>query len=228
MRKLLLLIVCFLLATPAYAVGAASNFYPKDNYSTPAAVEVGTDGSTWNYLEVDANGWQRMKPEPTRKTTYTAATAAFATAATPTDIWIINGSASKTIKILRIEVSATQTTGGVANAFLIKRSTANSGGTAVAATVVPNDSTNAAGTATVNAYTANPTPGTTVGNVVAQKLAIPAPASVVTANPQIMYDSHTFAQPITLRGTAEGLALNLGGTTLTGGSVMVNVKWTEE
>jgi hypothetical protein len=35
-------------------------------------------------------------------------------------------------------------------------------------------------------------------------------------------------QPIVLRGTAQGLAINLNGTTIAGGKIDVSVTWTED
>lgn len=100
-----------------------------------------------------------------RRATYSAATAAFASAATATDIFIVQGSATKTIRVIAVKVFATQTTAGAGNIFLLKRSTANTGGTTVATTRVPLDSQYPAATATVQHYTANPTVGTLVGNI---------------------------------------------------------------
>ena len=66
-----------------------------------------------------------------------AATALLASAATPTDIAILPGSASKTILVTKVIVSGTKTTAGLVDVLLIKRSTANSGGTSAAMTAVP-------------------------------------------------------------------------------------------
>jgi hypothetical protein len=163
-----------------------------------------------------------------RRNTYAGATAAFASAATATDIFVIYGSATKTIRVLRIQVYATQTTAGAASIFLIKRSTAPTGGTSVATTKVPLDSTSAAATATVQHYTANPTVGTTVGNVQAYRGIIPAAASLIN-NPICTWDfGNRPGQAIVLRGTGEGVAVNLNGVTVTGGSFIINCEWTEE
>ncbi|HNC58449.1 MAG TPA: hypothetical protein PLP33_23685 [Leptospiraceae bacterium] len=163
-----------------------------------------------------------------RRSTYSGTTAAFTPAATATDVFIIQGSATKTIRVLKIQLYATQTTAGAASIFLIKRSTANTAGTAVATTKVPFDSTNPAATATVQHYTANPTVGTTVGNVQAYRGIIPAAASLIN-NPIITWTfGENSGQSVVLRGTTELLAINLNSVTINGGSLIARVEWTEE
>jgi hypothetical protein len=162
------------------------------------------------------------------RATYSAYTAAFTPAATATDIFIIQGSATKTIRVLNVMIFATQTTAAAGNIFLVKRSTANTGGTAVATTKVPLDSKSAASTATVQHYTVNPTTGTLVGNVSAYRGIIPASATLIN-NPIFNRDfGNNSGQAIVLRGTAQGLAVNLNSVTVTGGSFIVGIQWTEE
>lgn len=161
------------------------------------------------------------------KATYSAVAVNIAPAASATDVFTITGSASKTVRILRIGISGIQTTAGLVNVILAKRSTANSGGTSVAATAVPNDSANGAATATVLSYTVNPTPGTLVGNVRGGLIEIGGAASVV--NEGVIYDFGNLpGQCIVLRGTNQVLAVNLNGVTVTGGSMTYWVEWSEE
>ena len=54
------------------------------------------------------------------KTSYSAATGAFTPPATPTDMFTITGSATRTIRVISIELSSTQTTAGVNTFFLVK------------------------------------------------------------------------------------------------------------
>ncbi len=167
-------------------------------------------------------------PVDGRRATYVGATAAFASAANATDIFMIYGSATKTIRILRIQVYATQTTAGAASIFLIKRSSANTGA-GVATTKVPMDSQSPAATATVQHYTANPSAlGTTVGNIQAYRGIVPAAASLIN-NPICRWDfGNRPGQAIVLRGTAEGVVVNLNSVTITGGSFIITCEWTEE
>jgi membrane protein implicated in regulation of membrane protease activity len=173
-------------------------------------------------------GHAKIVVEANLKTTYMGSTAAFTPPATPTDMFYIAGSGTKTIKILKLWWSSTQNTAGVNTWFVIKRSTANTLGTAVATTKVPNDSNNAAATATVQHYTANPTLGTSVGNIFTGRVLSPATA---TTNAQInnLDFNQLLGQPLVLRGTAEGLSLNFNGAALPAGlSMTVGVMWTEE
>lgn len=162
------------------------------------------------------------------RATYVATSAFFTPAATPTDVAAIFGSASKTVRVLRVSIASTQTAAGINNWFLIKRSTATTGGTPTTLTSVPLDSANAAATAVVVNYTANPTPGSAVGTVKAVGVLSPAPASVVS-DPYIIHDELYNGQGIVLRGTGEGLALNFNGAAVPAGlSMSVNIFYSEE
>jgi len=170
---------------------------------------------------------------PQSKATYSATSGAFTPPATPTDMSCIFGSASKTIRVLSCVVSGTQTTAGINMFFLVKRSTANTGGTSSTLTQVPLDANSAAGTATnVLSYTANPTLGSTVGNVRAERILCPALASVVAP---VGIDLLGFSQnslidqPVTLRGSTQGLCVNFNGAALPAGlSMAVEWVWIEE
>lgn len=166
------------------------------------------------------------------KATYSAATATFTPPATPTDFFIINGSASKTVKIISLKWSAIQTTAGINTVFLIRRTSANSGGTAVATTVVKHDTNDAAATATPQHYTANPTTGSSSGQIQTLKLLTPAAASLMAnvTYELLPLDNKGMPKAITLRGTAEGLAINFNGAALPSGmaSMAVCATWTEE
>ena len=163
------------------------------------------------------------------KATYSATSAiAFASAATATDIFTITGSATKTVHVLRIGFSGTQTTAAALNVLLILRSTANSAGTSATATNVSLDSTNAAATAVVRNYTANPTVGTPVGTIRAVRAFIPTTA-LASATQYYEFDFGQFSeQALTLRGATQVLSLNLNSVTVAGGAWTCWVEWTEE
>jgi hypothetical protein len=131
--------------------------------------------------------------------------------------------------VFRIGFSAQETTAGVANVLLVKRSSANSGGTSAAATAVPNDSTNPAATATVLNYTANPTAlGTAVGTVRAARIFIPTSGTDTSDFVNEWDFGNIIGQAIVLRGTSQVLAINLNATTVTGGTWTCYVEWSEE
>jgi predicted acetyltransferase len=160
--------------------------------------------------------------------TYSGSTATFTPPATPTDLFYIGGAIGKLIKIWRIWISSTQTSTGINNLFLIKRSAANTAGTAVATTKVPLDSNDAAAAAVVQHYTANPTINGTVGNVWSGKITSPVATGLV--QPVFTLDFPALiGKPIFLRSAAEALAWNFGGADLPGGlTVQAGCIWTEE
>jgi hypothetical protein len=110
---------------------------------------------------------------------------------------------------------------------MIKRSSANSGGTSTTVADVPHDSTNAAPTATVLAYTANPTVGTLVGMVRSANYT----SMATNSNTPTDIREFTFGieedQGIVLRGTSEVLSLNLGASAVNGLSAAISVEWRE-
>jgi hypothetical protein len=164
-----------------------------------------------------------------QKATYSAAIAGLAPAALATDIFTFYGSASKIIRVLKICVSATQTTAGDISVILISRSAVNTGGTSAAVTAVSYDTNNAAATATPLSYTANPTAlGATVGNVRATKIFAPPAAATTEGSILVWNFCDVPGQAFVLRAAAQGLAINLAGVTVTGGSFNISIDWTEE
>lgn len=157
---------------------------------------------------------------------FLAASAPFTPGTTPQDVFTISGSATRTVQVVRAGIMTTQTTAGLNVWDLLKRSTANSGGTSSTLTAVPADSAFPAATAVVRQYTANPTAGTLVGRVWGGKVAAPVPASAVGDAEKII-DVNRISS-LALRGTGEVLAWNFGGAALpTGLSVQAWVVWTE-
>jgi hypothetical protein len=157
---------------------------------------------------------------------YSAGILALTPAALATDIFTVTGSATKTVRVVEISLQCTETTAGTVAVQLVKRSTADTGGTSTAPAAVPHDSASAAATATVLAYTANPTTGTLVGVVRATRENWLAAATAANAprNPFTLYQG----LPIVLRGTAQVLAVSLNGATVAGGNCALWSSWTEE
>lgn len=163
-----------------------------------------------------------------QKTTYSASITALAPAVAATDIFTLTGSGTKTIRITRVQISGVATAAGAYDIVFLKRSTANSAGTSTAPAVVPHDSTNAAGTATPLAYTANPTLGTLVGNLQAKKITVSTAAGAIPIVPTELNFGNRPEQTIVLRGTGQVFAINLAATTMTGGSLDIDITWSEE
>jgi hypothetical protein len=191
----------------------SSVLFGKTSAGSIKEMLVGTSGEN---LAVDYN---------TTKATYSATIVGLSTANNATDIFTLTGSASKTIKVKNIAISGTRTSATATDILLVKRSTANTGGTSTTPAPVPLDSSSTAATAVVRAYTTNPTLGTAVGTVKAVKLFMPT-----TSGSPVLLDwrSGDFAQPVTLRGTAEVLSVNLNATTVGGASFNIFIEWIEE
>lgn len=160
---------------------------------------------------------------------YSAATISQATAASATDVWCIRGSATKTVKIQGVRISGIASANTVVSALLVKRSTANSGGTSSAVTVVPHDSLEDAASATVASYSANPTLGTSVGLLRAENILFAGNSAPNLAIEIVVYQFSVYSGRVpTLRGTSESLCVNLNGQTVSGGAISVDAQWTEE
>lgn len=158
--------------------------------------------------------------------TYSAVITNYVVANNPTDVFTITGSATRTITVNEVEISATKTASGVGDILLIKRSTLNTGGTSTILTNVPYDSLNEAATATVRYYTANPAAlGTAVGTIKSTNYLY----NVTTATPDKL--EFNFGQDdnqhLVLRGVNESLCVNLNAVTLAGNSFTVYVEWNE-
>jgi hypothetical protein len=183
-------------------------------------------------LSTDLSGNLRVALQPTTKSTYAATSGTLTPGTTPTDIVTLTGSATKTIRVLKFDISSSQTTLGVNTWFLIKRSTANTGGTSTTSTAVPFDSNDAAATATFRNYTVNPTSlGTAVGTIATLKLVSDPTVGGTPSQVVYTYDftDNGTAQGIVLRGTTQVFALNFNGAALPAGLVInVNIVWTEE
>lgn len=158
---------------------------------------------------------------------FIAASAPFTPGATPQDVFTITGSATRTVRVIRMGLSSLQATAGMNAWQVVKRSTANSVGTSAPVAKVPLDKAYPAATATVLQYTANPTAGTLIGAVWSGSVAAPATATAVGNTEKIIELSMgTFA---TLSGTTDVLAWNFNGVALPSGlSIAPWVMWTEQ
>jgi hypothetical protein len=187
--------------------------------STPSSAN-----GDYTQFSVTKNGSLLIKDEMRHRVTYRASSGSFSPAALATDIFTISGVASKTIMITKIIFSATQTAGSTFNVALIKRSTANTSGTATAMTAVPLDASDAAAGSTVQYYTANPTLGTTIGSVETAPIFC---STTATQPEKYVFDFGLRSKPIILNSASQALSINLGGVTMTGGACFVTIEWTE-
>lgn len=154
-----------------------------------------------------------------------SASASFAGSST-TDNACLPGNATNTTLVTEIRLSGIQTTAGIVNVEVAKRSTAGSGGTSASMTATPDDSNFQAAVSAPLSYTGTgPTVGTLVGDLDNAYVGIMASA---TASPDDIYISPASwkLKPIVLRSTGEKVCVNLGGA-LTGGTLKVTIKWME-
>ena len=173
------------------------------------------------------------------KLTYAIA-GSFTPAATPTDLVIIEGSATKIIRILSMVIGTTNTAAGSQQFHLIKRSAADTTGTFVSAgTPVPLDATNAPSTVNrVGHFTANPGAlGAAVGTINITRQA--SPAAIPATWGGVRHDgdvemlpwmtSSILDQPVTLNAVTQCLAINFNGVALVAGQTHTyRIVWMEE
>lgn len=171
----------------------------------------------------DTNGRQFIKPYVDTTTTSYHASASFAASST-TDNAVLPGNATNTVLVTKITVTCKQTTAGQINVELLKRSVADTVGTAANMTVVPDDANYASGVSVPKSYTGTgPTVGAAVGDLDNAQIGCMASA---TATPNDVFVFRPL-KPIVLRGTAQMLAVNVGNAALTGGNLTVTFDWME-
>jgi hypothetical protein len=179
---------------------------------------------------IPANG-QLSYPSSPPAQTFAAVSALFGPPATPTDICSLSGSTgTKIIKVYKVRLSSTQSTAGINNWFIVKRSAVDTAGTSVSITPILHDSFEIAATGVPKYWTANPGGlGAVVGTVRSALIPAPVPASNANAFYEFDFGPNTGGKAIVLRNSAETVALNFGGAALpTGLSTICEFMWTEE
>lgn len=171
-------------------------------------------------------------PEGSLKPTYAFAVTGVTPAATPTDWLTLCGGGGKEVHLTRIEISGLATTAGDIDVVLVKRTAADSGGTATAQTPAKwrttgtNQQATPAATATLSQYTANPSSlgaGIAIASV---KLALPVAG---TAPPVQVWDfNRDNEQDMALLSANDCVAVNLNGDTQPSGAALnASLRWTE-
>lgn len=154
--------------------------------------------------------------------TATVDTGGFAT----TDLLAIIGSATKTIRISKIAISGRRSSPGIIEVLLVKRSTADTGGSVILNTV-SYSSLNPAATAVLRSIPSGI--GSLVGIIRSTKLTLPLDTSFAgAAQMQYIWSFNKPSQELVLRGTSECIAINLNGAAILGSIFAVWVEWTEE
>lgn len=146
------------------------------------------------------------------------ATSTFACDSTATDIAIFPGSTSVIARLLWVLISSTATAAATGDFLVIRRSAANTGGTAVNATVGRADMTDGAPNCQPQHYTAHPTAlGAANGNLYAQRYIQPAAASTLLPGFLIDFRQWTGGKGIRVAASATDIialnaAASLGGS----------------
>lgn len=172
------------------------------------------------------------------KATYSSVTLALPPAASATDIACIAGSASKTIKVAQITISGTAGTLVSAPVTLLRRASADTGGTAATTTanwasnISKHDTSGGTAAATLISYSANPTiVDTSPTYVRSSYVTFPVTTAGVTITPLVWrfgYSVTDADQPLTLRGAAEQACINLNAVSVSSGLLHIHITWTEE
>jgi hypothetical protein len=151
-------------------------------------------------------------------------------ASAATDFLTVQGSATAVVRIKELSCFGTSTAAASMPIKLNLLSSADTGGTALNLTEIPQDPNDGAATASVSAYTANPTLGTVIAPVRIGLLGMSATApGAATGNLPLLFQfGRNNDKEIVLRGLAQELALNAGGTSFAAGaSLNCYVEWTE-
>lgn len=177
-------------------------------------------------VEVDANG------NPIQDiSTYAVTIKDITPVATATDVLQIIGSATKTIAITNIRITADATAATELDFYIYKRTTANTGGTVTNPAVVKYDSLNPTQSATVNLYSANPSALGTGVLVSASQFIVPPTATNggIPIIPLLFSFGSQTSQCIILRGVNESLTISLNGQAISAGlGLYATIEWTEQ
>lgn len=201
--------------------GAADNNFPTPGGSTvPGSLQMCLNGLA---LAVQCPGGIESA-----KATYKYSSLGNTPAATPTDLFTIAGSATKTIRITKLIIGGVAGTAGQLSPLLVRRSAANTGGTSTAPAIQKRDTTDGAASATIALYTVNPASlGTAVGTMDTCRLLL----NLATAAPDVCQFSFgtNNDKEIVLRGATDILAINFAGAAVPAtGLVDLDIEWTEE
>lgn len=177
--------------------------------------------SLFTALSFTPAGALRTSKEPNTAATYRACKTQLTVAATPTDIFTMAGSGTKTVRVTRVEINGIATVTAVTiQVYLHLHSGADTGGTSAAMTIIPLDASDAAGTTSPKSWTVNPTIGADLGTISAATLYVPTAATATASGNGAVWTFGDFYQKaITLAGVAPEISLNLNGATITGGGV---------
>jgi|ERR1035437_7744482 hypothetical protein len=199
------------------------------NPTTPAlasAQSVQLQGDSAGSLYVDIAG---------RQPTYVACKSAFvplADAGLP--FFVLQGSATKTVKIRHVRLSWGAVTGNAApNVISMRRFSAVTGGTPNVVPLAQMDTVDPAATAVVSQYSALPSVATPTplgaGEIVSDYMQWTTNAAGVAGPTIIEFDfGLTGKEPLVVRGTSEWIGISISAMAASGGTMALGISWTEE
>jgi hypothetical protein len=206
--------------------------YNRDNNVGGNTISVAGNVITYDYSNVVflANEPVIIEYEAEPAKTYSATVKGLLIANATTDFLTLQGNALKLVKVKKIEVFF-RTTGSDSAAYLslIRRSSANTGGTSVVVAGAKFDTVSPTHGAVLTSYTANPaTLGTLVATLDDHRIEV-TDTNTPPAVFQEIYEEFGGAETPTLRGTSDFFAWNLNGFTATGTETIdIHIVWTEE
>jgi hypothetical protein len=182
-------------------------------------------GAAGRYNEIATNRFGAVSVAGFRTNARTySASANIAVASAATDIAAFFGNATTTVQVTKIRVTGIQTTTGVVDMLLVRRSTANTAGTSSNFSVALHETTDAANSSTPIAYTANPTVGTLAGVVRRWYTVFTSNAGPSSSEYTLEFGEN--GKPLVLSGVTQGICLNLNGANVSG-LVNVSIEWIE-
>lgn len=204
---------------------AAAPAAPTSGQSIRQIISLGDGGDNLQLLSVDAGGSAKIKLEGGLPAYSLVFTTTFQGAG---DYVVLQGSASKIIRLRRLIVSGytSSTTIGPISFLIQRRSAASTGGTSASPTIGQYDVSDPAPSVSLTAYSAPPTAGASVGNLLSAYYQV---NQNVAAAPLRVTFGDAGERAIVIRGASDFVALrynamNSGATT----TLTTTLVWTEE
>jgi len=146
--------------------------------------------------------------------------------ATATDVLVLTGSATKTIRVTKVAIMGAATVSSIYDVYMYKRSAVNTGGTLTNPAATTADSTDSAATGVLSLYTANPS-ALGAGSVMEAAKVYLGTAALTSPTTTFTWGIRGDKAPI-LRAN-ESLAFNFAGAAVpAGASLYLSIEWTED
>lgn len=151
--------------------------------------------------------------------------------ATMNDLACLQGSATKVVRLVRLSFTLLASASSSMPIYLVRRSTASTGGTSVTMTPASQDTNNPAAVATATYWSnsAGQTPGTLASTLRSNGFVVGTAAGTgVSIGPAVFTFGTEADQPIVLRGTSDFICMNFNNIAVPTGLVAsFSATWTE-